>query len=745
MLLNPNACFFVTAETSVIPPGVYRVILDDPVGGVIVAAHIMDDRQEPPRRGGRKKKAPQDRRTTDKKPPPPLVGDLKWVPREELRELWDEGQARDFEILRPKPRKTLSATDQELYERRLSIMRPFLDLPALHEDLVVHGSIAPLIKRTIATHSVSNAFVRRMWSTLCRWGFDEASLIPRRDLSGAPGKSRPCDPGGREKAGRKTTAERNARAYGQYLPPLQPGCSSEWAAAVRAADKRIKCAVKPAWPDRYKRIIHSAFCGKAQEIEGRIQYVAPTIGTIPNLRQVKRILTRGLTKIERILERTTKRHFTSAKRGLTAHDWEGVPGPGHTWAIDSTIADIYLRSSVNRSWIVGRPVVYVIVDVWSTAVVGFYICLTGPSWDTAKTAIFNAAAPPNLLGEIWGYEPVVTLHPHPTICYQLWCDRGEYLSRAHKVTAFNLIPHTSYTPPYRGDLKGIVEVLHRITKDEQFLFLPGAMNYRREEMELRRVRPEDCALTVAEYTAYLHEVFAEYNLTANREHRLDADMIADDVFPSPAGIWAWGHHVGIGYRKHLSEYELMEKLLPEDSAVIRRDGIRFFGCQYSSDEIDISQLTCTARNLGSLNMPVRHYPGPIGRIWTPDPERARMIRLDLRDDSRASPEFTQDEWNDVIALQTMRRPYQQHESLSKSLDTRARIDHLKAEASRKTGEAIENAEGPQPSMTEARKIEASENKRSHSEKVSPEQLRDEALDAHEAMCKALLECANYAE
>jgi coenzyme F420-reducing hydrogenase beta subunit len=104
MLLSPNACFFVTAETPLISPGVYRVILDDPVRGVIVAAHIMDDRQEPPRRGGRKKKTPQDRRTTDKKPPAPLVGDLKWVPREELRELWDERQARDFEILRPKPR-----------------------------------------------------------------------------------------------------------------------------------------------------------------------------------------------------------------------------------------------------------------------------------------------------------------------------------------------------------------------------------------------------------------------------------------------------------------------------------------------------------------------------------------------------------------------------------------------------------------------------------------------------------------
>ena len=116
--------------------------------------------------------------------------------------------------------------------------------------------------------------------------------------------------------------------------------------------------------------------------------------------------TSELTRLQRILEKTTKAHFKRALRGLTARNWEGVAGPGHTWAIDSTVGDIYLRSSVNRAWIVGRPIVYIIVDIWSTAVVGFYVCLTGPSWNTAKVSLFNATADPALLGDLWGYEPI---------------------------------------------------------------------------------------------------------------------------------------------------------------------------------------------------------------------------------------------------------------------------------------------------------------------------------------------------
>ncbi len=134
------------------------------------------------------------------------------------------------------------------------------------------------------------------------------------------------------------------------------------------------------------------------------------------------------------------------------------------------------------------------------------------------------------------------------MCFALMCDRGEYLSKGASHTGLKLIPCLSYAPPYRPDLKGLVEVLHRIKKDAQYLFVPGAMDARRVEFELSRSRPHESVLTLRDYVQYLYCIFDEYNLTADRSKRLDAHMAAAGVFPSPAGLWHWGHQVGIGYQ-----------------------------------------------------------------------------------------------------------------------------------------------------------------------------------------------------
>ena len=147
MLLTPNECFRVAAGDSGIPPGVYRVILDDPVREVVIAAHIIDDRPNPPPKGGRKKKSVRDRRTVEKRAPAPLVGDPKWLPRVDLKQLMDLGEVRPFQIDRPLPRKGLSETDERHFEKRVAVMAPFLNLPALQEELNIHGTLGGLVKQ----------------------------------------------------------------------------------------------------------------------------------------------------------------------------------------------------------------------------------------------------------------------------------------------------------------------------------------------------------------------------------------------------------------------------------------------------------------------------------------------------------------------------------------------------------------------------------------------------------------------
>ena len=721
------------------PSGLYRIVLDEPSIGKTVAVCIERFDSERVVRGGRVKKSAT--KNPRKKAPSAQIGELLWLERDTLWQLDETNCLIPVEIERESVyfEPLESKDNQELYDQRVSAMAGFLDFANLQMSILVNKNLGSLIREAMACSSVSRAFIYKQWSTLCRLGFDKTSLRPRRDRCGAPGVKRPCDPGGRKKAGRKDPRQRIAAYYGIRLDSTQPGMSTEWRAAIIAADKSLRMAVKPSMPRRCKHIVETAFVSRYRNDNGKLVPIDPKIGHYPNNRQIARVLTVDAPRLEQLLQSTTTGHFNRSLRGLVARNWKGVAGPGHTWAIDSTVADMYLRSSINRAWIVGRPIVYIVVDVWSTAVVGFYVCLTGPSWSTARISLFNSAADPKLIGELWGYQPVLTLSPAPTMCYALMCDRGEYLSKKASVTAIKLIPCMSYAPPYRPDLKGLVEVLHRIEKDAQFLFMPGAMDYRRAEYDLRQSDPEESILTVREYVQYLHEVFAEYNLTANRRHRVDAHMAAAGVIPSPAGLWRWGHEMGVGYRRATSKADLITTLLESDKARVGRNGIVYAGNEYTSKAVEEAQWSAIARTFGSWQIPINYYPGSVGRIWTPNSGNQGLLDLHISDQAKTSAGVTYDEMTDAFMYAKVQQRDFEHERLLIALSTMRKVEEIKRTAKRLTEEALANARGAQPTMTEARAMEAAPFiTPTGSEMRATEVLRDEAMDTHQEMMRSLL-------
>lgn len=741
MALISNQVFKLLHDTSSgsFPAGIYRVIFDDvPTNKVVCVCIQMDDSIKVHCRGRKKMEKTKQPR---KKRPPCLIGELWWMERDYLAELEDRKLLIPVVIER-EPIYFVpiqSPKDQEIFSLRCNAMAGFLDLVKLKESILANAGLGGLVRETTLSASVSRSYVYKQWSTLCRLGLSEISLRPRRDRCGAPGLLRPCDSGGRQKAGKKTRTQKVALSLGVKLPPKQPGMNTEWRAAIHAADNQIKTAVKPVMSKRCALILDSHFVKRYRQENGVLVAVDPSLGEYPNNRQIRRVLERDISRLQRLLEKTTTGHFNRSLRGLTARNWKGVSGPGHTWAIDSTVGDIYLRSSINRAWIVGRPIVYIVVDVWSTAVVGFYVCLTGPSWKTAKVSLFNSVVDPNLLGEIWGYRPMLSLSPFPTMCFKLLCDRGEYLSKAASITAAHLISDIAYTPPYRPDLKGLVEVIHRIEKDKQFLFNPGAMDARRAEFDLRKSHPEESAMTVREYVEYLHLIFAEYNLTANRMNRLDVHMAAAGVYPSPAGLWRWGHEMGIGVQREFPQDDLITKLLEPEMARVGRSSIVFAGNDYSCPTIRSEEWTTLARNGGGWNISIYRYPGPVGRIWTPNVHGQGLLELKISDQAKTSAEVTFDEMLDAHAIVQMQHPENEHQKTMLALESQRKVTGLLHNAIKLTKEAEKSARGARPTMTEARHMEVAGVQNAHgSEKAVAEKLRDEAMEAHEEMMHAML-------
>ncbi|WP_159918326.1 DDE-type integrase/transposase/recombinase [Pantoea sp. 18069] len=709
MPLSHNQPFKLLEDAYGLAAGFYRMVFADPQADIAVCVLIRPADPTCRKPGGRlpiaqPKRLGQTRKVAQ-------VGALSWISHTLLQELFDghELVPQSLELHSIYYRPLDDPKAQETFDQRCCIMQAFLDFPRLRESLLVHRNLSGLVQQTMKAHSVSQAYVRRLWSMLCTYGFTSISLRPRWDRCGGKGKKRDLSPVlTRQKSGRKTSGQRLSKAlFGTYGLPIQPGMSIAWRAIILQADKRVP-SPKPSMRERYRQIIASHFAkAKAFESNGKIVDRPLVLGDYPNYQQVKRVLTKDIHWLQRVLETTSQGHFDRTLRGMKSRDWEGTSGPGYVYAIDSTIGDIYLRSSIDPSWIVGRPIVYILVDVWSTAIVGFYVCLTGPSWETAQVSLFNTVTPSKLLGDLWGYDMQPSLFPAPTLPYTLQCDRGEYLSKRAKATGMDLKLNLGYAPPFRPDLKGIVEVMHRILKNTQYNFLPGAMDARRAEYDLRRSNPAEATMTVRHYMQYLHECFFLYNLTADRSHRLDAHMVPAGVFPSPAGLWSWGHAMGIGYRQVRAEAELINLLLPtSDKGRVSRSGVTFCGNDYLSPIVEAEQWSTIARTSGKgLHIPVQYYPGSVSKIWTPNVSGDGLINLQISDLARASEELTLDEMVDAFAYQRLRAAEVEHERVLKSVQAWRRMQAIKASSIAQTRMALDRARGRQPTITEARAME----------------------------------------
>ncbi|MEN3113209.1 hypothetical protein ACFONG_15065 [Uliginosibacterium paludis] len=679
----------------------YRVILDEPARKKTALVEIVSPSDDDQRtaRGGRRRLEHTARRRA--KPALPNTTAIIWFHRPELESLASEHLLLpiEFELERPYFVPPQSERGQQEFDRRRQLARLLLDSKYLRESLLIHGTFGPLIKETMAL-GCSRAQANKILSLLIRFGFHEKSLRDRRFRCGAPGQPRPCDPGGRRKAGRKTNAERLARKVQTEAPPQQPGVSTEWIIKILGADKK-NSKLRMKMPERIDRILKHAFVQAYTFVNGVPVAVDLRQGQYPNRRQIIRVLTSTIPKMEELQNKTTAGHFQRNHRSLKEKAWKGIPGPGHTWCIDSTVGDIYLRSILNRTWIVGRPVVYVIVDVWSTAVMGFHVCLQHPSWPTAKIALFNCVAPPELMSALYGFSFSLALNPLPTLPASLWMDNGEYKSQGGRFFGM-YVPDESFTPPRRPDWHGMTEVLHRIGKD-RIQAIPGAIDARRKELEIRQYRPGLSVMTLPEFVEYLYTVFWRYNLTANRAHRLDATMKACGVVPSPAGLWRFGHDMGIGTQREFTRTTLITDMLPASPAHVTRNGVFKGQLDYGWPPGLEDEWGFLARNRHGWKLPGNYHPASLSKTWILP--SSGLIELDLADTAIAPPHTPLFDFVDQMEHHTQSNAKREHETNLIRLQALERETQLIRNAKSRTREADALSKGGRPDITTARQME----------------------------------------
>ena len=366
--------------------------------------------------------------------------------------------------------------------------------------------------------------------------------------------------------------------------------------------------------------------------------------------------------------------FDREYRAVIGRSSAEVIGPTQRYQIDATIADVYLTSMYSRSWIIGRPVVYFIVDVFSGKIVGIYVGLEGPSWEGARLALLNAFLPKDEYIKRYGLEGEGFVWICHNIPVAIMADRAELLSENAKGLVSGLNIAIDVAPGYRPDFKGIVERMFG-TFNETIHFMPGAVVKRMRERGDRN-NALDGTYNLYEFTRIIIRHAIHFNAHHTYEDRLTPGMISKGIKATPNALWDFGMEHLVGGTPYRTKDEIYAHLLPHGKATVREDGIYFEGLLYTSPIAMQQRWFERARRDKRFSVPIRYNKEIPSRIWVLSDVESEL-RLQIHEatlidhfDRYANLQF--DEIQDVRKYEDLVRNDDKHGTLESQIRTELR-------------------------------------------------------------------------
>ncbi|MBS4220058.1 DDE-type integrase/transposase/recombinase [Bacillus sp. FJAT-49711] len=315
-------------------------------------------------------------------------------------------------------------------------------------------------------------------------------------------------------------------------------------------------------------------------------------------------------------KREGRREFLQNYRAITGSATEDSMGVG-TYAIDATIGDIYLVSSLDRNSVIGRPVIYLCVDLFSRAIAGCGVGIQNMSGYSLRVALANTFenkrdfCKRTLDMEIGDEDWPIHYIPHTILA-----DRGsELISDELTQIVENLTIKLQNTGSYRPEQKAICEKYFDIVQQHISPFLSGAVQkdyMKRGGQDYRK----KAVLNLKEYTQILvrciqyynnHNFLSDYPLTQN--------MIDEQIRPIPIEIFKWGLHKGIGRLRTISLDAIRSNIYPKSQAMVTPKGIHFGSLYYTCSKAVKERWFSKARIQGNWKMDVSYDPQSVATIY----------------------------------------------------------------------------------------------------------------------------------
>lgn len=292
---------------------------------------------------------------------------------------------------------------------------------------------------------------------------------------------------------------------------------------------------------------------------------------------------------QREIETIGRAKFNKDKRILIGTARDAIQFPGQCYVIDSTILDVYLVSAFDRSRLVGRPVVYALIDAFSSTILSIHVALEGSNLDEAKICLFRALTSKDGLFAALEMQDEVCALPVGCVPTSIFADRGEFLSEGGRSLARDLQVRLSLAAPYRADWKSLVERWLGVQNQLVVHWVPGAVRTRGKDRGDRDVRL-DAKLTVNDMLRLLLSLASEWNQSHDMTGHVSASMIRNGVEATPDGFWRYGLEHLHGSPQYLTRDDAVRTFLPllavraSRSGLITPDGLRYTAPWMTSDD-----------------------------------------------------------------------------------------------------------------------------------------------------------------
>lgn len=281
------------------------------------------------------------------------------------------------------------------------------------------------------------------------------------------------------------------------------------------------------------------------------------------------------------------RRWKKDRRVLTSHARAKDRYPGSTCLIDATVGDIHLVSAIDRKVRVGRPTIYVVLDVFSYTILALHVSLEAPSADQARIALYKAMTPKDLCVDELGLpDELLDGLPQGIRPTAVFADRGELLCQSIRDLGTDTGTVLSYAAPYRAEWKALVERYFGVLNDLALHNAPGGTTGMLKERGEHDARLDAC-LTIADLTRLLLCVVAEWNLTHDCSSFAPLSLHGK-ARPYPVGLYEVGADELHGSPYRLKRAAAIRDYLPTIKAKATRRGLVVNDLRFTADWMEAS-------------------------------------------------------------------------------------------------------------------------------------------------------------